>query len=45
MGLDPDAALGAVRLSLGRHTTPDQITEAAHVLVRACQIVTQGVAT
>jgi len=45
MGLDPDAALGAVRLSLGRHTTPDQITAAAHVLVRAYQIVTQEVAT
>jgi len=39
MGLDPDGALGAVRLSLGRSTTSDQITEAARVLVRAYQAV------
>jgi cysteine desulfurase len=39
MGLDPEVALGAVRLSLGRNTTSDQITEAARALVRAYQTV------
>jgi cysteine desulfurase len=32
MGLDPERALGAVRLSLGRWTTPDQARHAADLL-------------
>ncbi|MFF3362062.1 cysteine desulfurase family protein [Streptomyces misionensis] len=35
MGLDPVRALGALRLSLGRWTTPDDIETAATALVRA----------
>lgn len=35
MGLDPSSALGAVRLSLGRETTKQQIADAARALVRA----------
>ncbi|CAK7285983.1 Cysteine desulfurase [Streptomyces misionensis JCM 4497] len=35
MGLDPARALGALRLSLGRWTTPDDIETAATALVRA----------
>ena len=35
MGLERDVALGAVRLSLGRMTTIQQVEEASHVLVRA----------
>jgi len=35
MGLDPDDALGAVRLSLGRHTTTDTVDAAAAQLIRA----------
>lgn len=35
MGLDPSIALGAVRLSLGRGTTKQQVAEAAEALVRA----------
>jgi cysteine sulfinate desulfinase/cysteine desulfurase-like protein len=35
MGMDPDAALGAVRLSLGHATTPEHVTLAAQALVRA----------
>ncbi|MEW6749395.1 MAG: cysteine desulfurase family protein [Candidatus Latescibacterota bacterium] len=35
MGLDAATALGAVRLSLGRGTTPEQIRQAAEALVSA----------
>jgi cysteine desulfurase len=35
MGLDSDAALGAVRLSVGRMTRPEEIKVAAESLVRA----------
>jgi len=35
MGIEPRAALGAVRLSLGRGTTADQIERAAATLIRA----------
>jgi cysteine desulfurase len=35
MGLDPDLALGAVRLSIGRSTTSEQVAEAVAALVRA----------
>jgi len=35
MGLDPQDALGAVRLSLGRGTTEEEVEEAARVLIRA----------
>ncbi len=34
MGIDPDTALGAVRVSLGRATTPGQVEVAARALVR-----------
>jgi len=39
MGIDPATALGAVRLSLGRGTTEDQIAAAARVLVGAYRSV------
>jgi len=35
MGIEPQAALGSVRLSLGRGTTADQIERAAATLIRA----------
>jgi cysteine desulfurase len=35
MGIEPRAALGSVRLSLGRGTTADQIERAAATLIRA----------
>jgi cysteine desulfurase len=35
MGLETSTALGAVRLSLGRGTTRQQVQEAARALVRA----------
>ncbi len=35
MGIEPEVALGAVRLSLGRSTTEEQIGQAAAALVRA----------
>ena len=37
MGLEPATALGAVRLSLGRGTTVDQIEEAAQFLIQSWQ--------
>jgi cysteine desulfurase len=40
MGLEPEVALGAVRLSLGRGTTETQIEEAADALIRAWKEVT-----
>lgn len=39
MGIDPAVALGAVRLSLGRSTTPEQVNRAAAVLIHAWQTV------
>jgi len=39
MGIDPAVALGAVRLSLGRSTTPEQVSRAAAVLIHAWQTV------
>lgn len=35
MGIDTDTALGAIRLSLGRSTTEDQVDRAASAVVRA----------
>ena len=35
MGVDPDEALGSVRLTLGRTTTEDDISRAAEALIRA----------
>mgnify|MGYP006292079873 CR=1 FL=1 len=35
MGLDPDTAMGSVRLSLGRWTTDAQVREAAQALIHA----------
>ena len=35
MGIEPAVALGAVRLSLGRSTTRDQVEEAVRALIRA----------
>jgi len=37
MGLEREQALGAVRLSLGRHTTADEVDRAAEALVRSWQ--------
>lgn len=39
MGLDAATALGAVRLSLGRSTTREQVDRAAHALLRAWHTV------
>jgi cysteine desulfurase len=39
MGLDPETALGAVRLSLGRMTTKEDVTAAARALGRALRSV------
>lgn len=38
MGIDPDLALGAMRLSLGRGTTDADITLVADALISACSI-------
>jgi len=38
MGLHPKAALGAVRLTLGRSTTEDQVDQAAEALTRGWKI-------
>jgi cysteine desulfurase len=40
MGIDAETALGAVRLSLGRSTTPDQVASASAALARAYQTLT-----
>lgn len=43
MGLDANAALGAIRLSLGRSTTSDQTDDAAKALIRAFrEVVNDG---
>lgn len=42
MGLDATTALGAVRLSLGRSTTREQVDRAAHALLRAWHTVQQA---
>jgi cysteine desulfurase len=39
-GVDPEAALGSVRLSLGRTTTADQVERAAQALARAYRSLT-----
>ena len=39
MGLDPDIAKGAIRLSLGRWTTEAEVDRAAMVLIRATRTV------
>jgi len=35
MGVTPEAALGSVRLTLGRSTTEDEVVRAAEALVRS----------
>ena len=40
MGVDPESALGSVRLTLGRRTTDDEIGRAAAALIRAWRAVT-----
>jgi cysteine desulfurase len=42
MGIDPERALGAVRLSLGRGTTREQVENAAKALVRAWSASTES---
>lgn len=42
MGVDPDAARGSVRLTLGRGTTEDDISRAADALIRSWRAATQG---
>jgi len=42
MGLDPEIALGAVRLSLGRGTTSEHVENAAKALVRAWSASTES---
>ncbi|MHB1131104.1 MAG: cysteine desulfurase family protein [Chloroflexota bacterium] len=42
MGLSPERALGAVRLSLGRYTTADEVERAAAALVRAWRALAPG---
>jgi cysteine desulfurase len=44
MGVSPREALGTVRLSLGRGTTPDEVDCAAAALVRAWQSAARPVA-
>jgi cysteine desulfurase len=43
MGVDPRLALGAVRLSIGRSTTVEQITTAVEALARAYAALSRGV--
>lgn len=38
MGVPPEIGKGAVRLSVGRYTTPDEIDRAADVLIRAANV-------
>jgi len=38
MGLTADVALGSIRLSLGRATTPEDVHRAAEALVRAWKL-------
>ena len=40
MGVEPESALGSVRLTLGRRTTDDEIGRAAEALIRAWRAVT-----
>ncbi len=40
MGIEPEGALGSVRLTLGRGTTDDEIGRAAEALIRAWRAVT-----
>jgi cysteine desulfurase len=42
MGVAPDEALGSVRLTLGRSTTPDEVARASHVLVRSWRQIVRG---
>ena len=40
MGIEPDRAAGAVRLSVGRETTPEEIASAAEALITAWRSLT-----
>lgn len=40
MGIEPEGALGSVRLTLGRGTTDDEVGRAAEALIRAWRAVT-----
>jgi cysteine desulfurase len=40
MGIEPEGALGSVRLTLGRGTTDDEVDRAAEALIRAWRAVT-----
>jgi len=42
MGTTPEDALGAVRLTLGRSTTEDDVTRAVEALVRSWRLTSQG---
>jgi len=42
MGIEPQVALGSVRLSLGRGTTSDQVEHAAATLIRAWKVEING---
>lgn len=42
MGIPAEAALGSVRLTLGRHTTKDDVERAAEALIRAWQSLFRG---
>ena len=40
MGIEPEGALGSVRLTFGRHTTDDEVGRAAEALIRAWRAAT-----
>jgi cysteine desulfurase len=40
MGIEPEGALGSVRLTLGRGTKDDEVGRAAEALIRAWRAVT-----
>jgi cysteine desulfurase len=42
MGVEPRAALGSVRLSLGRTTTREDVVASAHALAEAWTRLSQG---
>ena len=42
LGLEPEIGRGAVRLTLGRHTTADEVEQTAAVLVAAYRGLTQS---
>lgn len=41
MGVDPDQALGSVRLTVGRSTTEDEISRAAAALIRSWKLIAE----